>query len=81
MSYTFTLNWKIAVTVPTLLFIVSTFVGESVPGARAFTLTFGVPLVFFAGLLGAYIYQIRNFESDETQVGDREQSVNSQNID
>ena len=77
VSYAFTREWIVAVSVPTVLFVLSTFVGESVPGARAFTLTFGVPIVFFAGLLGAYIYQIRNIDPDEqaTNVPQEENDV------
>lgn len=65
VSFALTREWIIAVSVPTVLFVISTFVGDSAPGARTFTLTFGVPLVFAAGLLGAYIYQIRNLEVEE----------------
>lgn len=71
----------VAVAVPTIIFVVSTFIGESVPGAKAFTLTFGVPLVFFAGLLGAYVYQIRNFDPDELENTEQQEDVDSQNRD
>jgi hypothetical protein len=66
VSFALTREWIIAVSIPTVLFIISTLVGESAPGAKTFTLTFGVPLVFVAGLLGAYIYQIRNLEVDDS---------------
>lgn len=72
----------IAVAVPTVLFVLSTFIGDSVPGAKAFTLTFGVPIVFFAGLLGAYIYQIRNIDPNEQENPAEQEdgnSVSSQN--
>ena len=65
ISFALAREWIIAVAVPTVLFILSTFYGESAPGATAFTLTFGVPIVFFAGLLGAYVYQIRNLDPEE----------------
>lgn len=80
-SYAITLDWKVAVAVPTFLFVISTFVGDSVPGATAFTLTFGVPLVFFAGLLGAYVYQIRNFDPDEDQPTQQQEDADSTNTD
>lgn len=63
--YAFTRQWMIAVSIPTALFVASTFMGESAAGAQMFTLTFGVPLVFFAGLLGAYVFQIRNQPPEE----------------
>lgn len=69
-SYAFTRQWMIAVSIPTVLFVISTFYGDSVDGAQAFTLTFGVPLVFFAGLLGAYVFQIRNQPPEEFEESD-----------
>lgn len=64
-SYAFTKQWVISVSLPTALFIIGVFWGESTKGTIAFTLTFGLPLVFFAGLLGAYVFQIRNQPIEE----------------
>ena len=64
-SYAFTRRWMVSVSLPTVLFVIATFWGESSDGAVAFTLTFGLPLVFFAGLLGAYVFQIRNQPAEE----------------
>ncbi len=75
-SYALTREWITAVAVPSVLFIISVFVGDSAPGARMFTLTFGVPLVFVAGLLGAYVYQIRNLDDEEQVQGESEESDN-----
>jgi hypothetical protein len=75
ISYAFTQQWILAVSIPSALFVASTFSGNNVAGAQAFTLTFGVPIVFFAALLGAYVYQIRNLEDHQNTSASRD-SVN-----
>lgn len=60
--YLFTRNWMSAVFVPMVLFVVSTLADQSAQDAWAFTLISGLPIVFFAGLLGAYVVQIRTVE-------------------
>ena len=55
----------VSVSLPTILFVIGALWGESPEGTVLFTLTFGLPLVFFAGLLGAYVFQIRNQPIEE----------------
>ena len=81
LSYALTREWIIAVAIPSILFLISTFFDETALGVKAFTLTFGVPLVFFAGLLGAYVYQIRNFDPDEAENSVQQEDTNSSKID
>jgi hypothetical protein len=64
--YRFTYQWLTAVMVPMMLFLLSTVTDHAAREAWAFTLIFGLPLVFFASLLGAYIVQIRNLDDDES---------------
>jgi len=79
VSYAITKQWIISVSFPTVLFIIGVFWGESADGAIAFTLTLGLPLVFVAGLLGAYIFQIRNSPPEDLidQANDSEKGSNS----
>ncbi len=66
-SYALTQRWVISISVPIVLFLIAVLWGESEKGALAFTLTFGLPLVCFAGLFGAYVYQIKKFPPDEVE--------------
>ena len=64
-AYAMTKKWQVAVVIPCVLFVIITFIGDSEKNALIFTLTFGLPLVFSAGLLGAYVYQTRIVKDDE----------------
>lgn len=57
--YRYSFNWIVAVAIPVALFVLTTLVDLQARDAWAFTLIFGIPLVFFGALLGAYIVQIR----------------------
>ena len=63
--YAMTKKWLVAVLIPCILFVLISFIGNTEQGFIVFTLTFGVPLVFFAGLLGAYVYQTRVMQDDD----------------
>ena len=62
----FTQKWQYSVFVPTVLFIISVlWDAQANMDEVRFSLYFGVPLVLFAGLLGAYIYQLRFGAKDQ----------------
>ncbi|NND00596.1 MAG: hypothetical protein HKN85_10485 [Gammaproteobacteria bacterium] len=65
--YRFQRNWIPAVVIPMVLFLVSTLADQAARDAWAFTLVFGLPIVFFASLLGAYVVQIRSVEPEEVE--------------
>ena len=62
--YKFSRNWVSTVLIPMALFLVNTLADTQAKDAWAFTLVFGLPLVFFASLLGAYVVQIRTIEPE-----------------
>ena len=62
--YKFNRNWIPTVLIPMALFLVNTLADTEAKDAWAFTLIFGLPLVFFASLLGAYVVQIRTIEPE-----------------
>ena len=65
MVYLLTRQWLWAVSVPMTLFVLSTILDAEASQAQAITLIFGVPIVFFASLLGAYIVQMRKPDSEQ----------------
>ena len=65
LIYRFNGDWKISVLIPMGLFLLTTLADSSAKDAWAFSLIFGLPLVFFASLLGAYVVQIRNPDQEE----------------
>ncbi len=65
--YFFTRQWLIAVVVPMLLFALNAVVDPGEAGSLLFTLVFGLTIVFFASLLGAYVVQTRTAEVSESE--------------
>ena len=63
--YSYNRQWVIAVLVPMGLFLLTTVADVSAKDAWAFSLVFGLPIVFFASLLGAYVVQIRSDDPDD----------------
>ena len=62
-------QWIIAVAVPMVLFALNVIFDAPDRGSLVFTLVFGLIIVFFASLLGAYVVQKRTIEpaaSDST---------------
>jgi len=60
--YWYTRQWIVAVLIPMLLFLIDTLMDKSAIDAWMFTLIFGLPIVLFGSLLGAYIIQIKHFD-------------------
>ncbi len=67
--YLFTYRWTIAVLVPMIMFVLSVLMDTDAASAKTISLIFGIPIVVFASLLGAYVVQMRSpqVESDEEQ--------------
>ena len=59
LIYSLNRKWVAAVSVPTVLFASVTLIKSDLDYSLAFMLTFGLPIVFFASLLGAYVVQMR----------------------
>ena len=57
-------KWIPAVIIPMGFFLVTTLADQEAKDAQTFSLVFGLPIVFFASLLGAYILQIRTDEPE-----------------
>lgn len=57
--YYFTRQWLFAVSLPMVLFTLNAVMDPGESGSLLFTLVFGLTIVFFAGLLGAYVVQTR----------------------
>lgn len=59
--YSFTRQWVFTVALSVFLFSISAFFDQSAnSNSLSFTLLFGIPIVFFASLLGCYVVQIRS---------------------
>ena len=58
--------------IPMGLFLATTLADHDAKDAWAFSLIFGLPIVFFAGLLGAYVVQIRNPDEDVSSQNSQE---------
>ena len=67
LIYLLNRNWIPAVLVPMALFLFSTLADQAASDAWGFTLIFGLPIVFFGSLLGAYVVQIRSSEPEESE--------------
>jgi hypothetical protein len=52
-------NWLVATTVPCFIFVVLIFTGSVFPSSKTIAFFLGIPMIFFAGLLGSYLYETR----------------------
>lgn len=66
-------KWWLAVSLPMMAFILFTLMDSAALGLQAFTLTFGLPIIFFASLLGAYVVQMRTVEQEEAPTSDTDE--------
>ena len=57
-------KWIPSVLIPMGFFLVTTLADQEAKDAQTFSLVFGLPIVFFASLLGAYVLQIRTVEPE-----------------
>jgi len=70
--YLLTNKWLVAVLLSMALFVVTTLADTEAQESWGFTLIFGLPIVFVASLLGAYVVELRRGEpadADEDQHG------------
>jgi hypothetical protein len=74
LIYLYNRNWVLGVSIPMVLFTISTLADEEARGAWGFTLTFGLPLVFVASLLGAYVVELRSADPADADPADAEQT-------
>lgn len=66
--YVLTDRWMFAVVFSVVLFVVTTLADTDASAHWGITLVFGIPIVFFASLLGAYVVQLRRGEdADESE--------------
>ena len=77
LIYLYNRNWILGVSIPMVLFTISTVADEEARGAWGFTLTFGLPLVFVASLLGAYVVELRTAEPNDTEPVNEQESDGS----
>ena len=75
-SYLISNKWLTAVLISMGLFIISTLTDTDARDNWSFTLIFGLPIVFVASLLGAYVVELRRGEDDQnnTDQSDADQS-------
>lgn len=74
MIHRFLWNWVPAVALPMALFTITTLLDFSARDAWIFSLIFGLPIVFFGSLLGAYVVQIREPETGEWEQAEERES-------
>ena len=64
--YLITGKWLAAVVLSMVIFLLTTLSDSAAQDSWLFTLIFGLPIVFVASLLGAYVVAIRRFEDDDS---------------
>ncbi len=74
VTYLLSNKWFLAVMLSMGLFLVSTLADGEAQESWTFTLVFGLPIVFVASLLGAYVVELRrgedlDLESDQDEPG------------
>lgn len=76
LAYLFTEKWLVAVSLSMLLFVGTTINDTAAQDNWLFTLIFGLPIVFVASLLGAYVVVIRRGEVPEENLTEADSSEN-----
>ena len=76
--YLLTDKWLAGVLLSCVLFIVNTLSDTAARDSWGFTLVFGIPIVFVASLLGAYVIELRRGEDFEQPHGDATQEPTQQ---
>ena len=67
VTYLITNKWLSAVLLSMGLFLITTLADTEAKDSWSFTLIFGLPIVFVASLLGAYVVELRRGEGAETE--------------
>ncbi|MFQ3244167.1 MAG: hypothetical protein ACI9SP_000794 [Arenicella sp.] len=68
VTYLLSNKWLVAVLLSMALFVVTTLADTEAQESWGFTLIFGLPIVFVASLLGAYVVELRRGESLEAEL-------------
>ena len=69
--YLLTNKWLAAVLFSSLLFVVNILSDATAKDNWSFTLVFGLPIVFVASLLGAYVVELRRGEDSKDDMDDQ----------
>lgn len=72
VCYWFTKKWWLASVIISIILMVLALMGGDNAQQQLFMLAWGLPIVFIAGLLGAYVIQLRNFDESDLQQSDDE---------
>lgn len=83
LVYLLSNQWMLAVGAPIGLFLISILTDGEAQSSWAFSLIFGVPIVFVGSLLGPYVVELRRGEVlNESEVDDsHDQSSNNEKTD
>lgn len=65
-----TQKWWLASVIISLVLILLALSGADNARQQLFMLAWGLPIVFIAGLLGAYVIQLRNYDDSESPESD-----------
>jgi len=68
VSYLISNKWLVSVLISMTLFVLTTLADTAAQESWSFTLTFGLPIVFVASLLGAYVVELRRGESVQAEL-------------
>ena len=68
VTYLLSNKWLVAVLLSMGLFVFTTLADTEAQESWGFTLIFGLPIVFVASLLGAYVVELRRGEAIEAEL-------------
>ncbi|MGK0374750.1 MAG: hypothetical protein ACJA2E_001222 [Arenicella sp.] len=68
VTYLLSNKWLAAVLLSMALFVISTLADTEAQDSWSFTLIFGLPIVFVASLLGAYVVELRRGEPEDEEL-------------
>jgi hypothetical protein len=68
VTYLLSNKWLAAVLLSMALFVISTLADTEAQESWSFTLIFGLPIVFVASLLGAYVVELRRGEPEDEEL-------------
>lgn len=74
VTYLLSEKWMVAVLLSMGLFVVNTLADTDARDSWTFTLIFGLPIVFVASLLGAYVVELRRGETVDTEPDQTDES-------
>lgn len=75
VTYLLSNKWLVAVLLSMSLFVATTLADTQAQASWGFTLIFGLPIVFVASLLGAYVVELRRGEDDESTLDSQDKDA------